>query len=64
VVETINWLSLGFLIGQTHLPDEPPPTPRIEDAQLHEDLNVSISGTVHKGVIGDFLVTGVEAARP
>jgi hypothetical protein len=64
VVETLNWFSLGFLIGQPRAPDEPPPAPKIEDAQLSEALNVSLNGTVRNGVIGDFEVTDVEAARP
>jgi hypothetical protein len=44
VVETFNWLSLGFLIGQPRPSDEPVATAKTEDAQLHEDLNVSLTG--------------------
>lgn len=64
VVETLNWFAMSFLIGRTLPPDEPAPPPTLEDAQLHEDLNVSLTGTVHDGVMGDFQVIGVEPARP
>jgi|SRR5207249_7890860 len=64
VVETLNWFSMSFLIGRTPPTEEPVPPPTTEDTQLHEDLNVSMAGTVRNGVIGDFQVTAVEPARP
>lgn len=60
VVEAFDWYSF-ILLGVKPLGSgEALPEPRIEDAQLSEALNVSLTGTVHNGVIADFEVSGVD----
>jgi hypothetical protein len=59
VVETTNWLGLFAFQGM----QPPDATPKIENATFTETLNVSLTGTVRIGVIGDFKVTSVEAER-
>jgi hypothetical protein len=36
---------------------------RIENATLHERMNISLTGTAQNNAIGDFKVTSVEAER-
>lgn len=60
IVETVSWYGM-FLPADLPQPD---PTPKIEEKTFHEDLNVSLVGTVQNGIIGDFQVTAVEQARP
>jgi len=60
IVETTNWFG-AFAIG---IQPQPGPTIKTEDATLTETLNVSITGTVNNGVVGEFKVTSVEADRP
>lgn len=59
VVETARWYGMFMPPG---LP-EPDTSPKIEEAVFHEDLNISMIGSVRDGVIGDFQVTSVEQAR-
>ena len=58
-MERTNWLGLFAFQGMQPLDA----TPKIENATFTETLNVSLSGTVRSGVIGDFKVTSVEAER-
>jgi hypothetical protein len=63
VVETVDWLSISSLLGQIPPAVEPAPPPTTEDARFNEDFNVSLTGTVHNGIIGDFKVTAAERPR-
>jgi len=65
IVEAVNWSNLFLLSGvQSGIQPVVDTTPKLEDASFHETLNVSLTGTVKNGVIGDFQVTGVELHRP
>jgi hypothetical protein len=55
IVETTNWLG-AFAIGI----QQPPITTKTETTTLTETLNVSITGTVRDGIVGDFKVTSVD----
>jgi hypothetical protein len=59
IVETTNWLGLFVFQGIQPQSAEP----KAESAVLTENLNVSITGTVRNGVVGDFNVTGIEPER-
>jgi hypothetical protein len=58
IVETTNWLSV-LAIGV----QQPPITTKTETATLTEILNVSITGTVRDGIVGDFKVTSIDPER-
>jgi hypothetical protein len=58
-VETTNWLGLFAFQGM----QPPDATPKMENATFTETLNLSLTGTVRTGVIGNFKVTSVEAER-
>ena len=59
-VETSSWAGLFFPQGAQ---SQPPPETRTESTVFTENLNVSITGTVRNGVVGEFKVAGVEPER-
>lgn len=73
IVETTNWSGLVAALEATleqqgiaefqGINPQPAPEAKTENAAFHESLNVSLTGTVRDGAIGDFTVTGVEISR-
>jgi hypothetical protein len=60
IVEAFNWSNLFAIPGMQPAIDT---AAKMEEATFAETLNVSLTGTVQNGVIGDFQVTGVELYR-
>jgi hypothetical protein len=59
LTKAIDFFSAMLSAGQDYVPEPP----KIEETSFFQSFNLSITGTVHEGKIGDFKVVSVEAVK-